>query len=174
MSPHVPVYFTLPMWLFMNLGDRAVLRELVENFPRRRGELWRPVRTGSVTEAGPGWDRPRCAGCSSGSSGVMGSAATLEVFWRPRRQVPRDGTCFDVLDSQANAAAYTRPSKASRPAVYPQVRMVALGECGTRARIGAAFDSSSVGERTLAVRLVPLVKPHLLLMADRGSPSFAL
>jgi hypothetical protein len=30
------------------------------------------------------------------------------------------------------------------------------------------------GERTLAARLVPLVKPHLLLMADRGFPSFAL
>ena len=171
---HLVVYFTLVMWLFMNLGYGAVLRELVENFPRGRGELWRPARTGSITKARARIGQAPLRWLFDRVAGVRGSAATPGVFWRGWRQVSMDGTCFDVPDSKANAAAYTRPSNASRPAPYPQVRMVALAECGTRALIGAVFDSFAVGERTLAARLLPLLKPDMLLMADRGFPSFTL
>ncbi|MFE9645088.1 transposase domain-containing protein [Streptomyces sp. NPDC006365] len=46
------VYFTLVMWLFTGQGYGGVLRELLENIPRRPGEKWtRPARTGSVTKA---------------------------------------------------------------------------------------------------------------------------
>jgi hypothetical protein len=46
------VYFTLTMWLFTGQGYAGVLRELLENVPRRVGERWtRPARTGSATKA---------------------------------------------------------------------------------------------------------------------------
>jgi hypothetical protein len=105
---------------------------------------------------------------------VTGSAATPGVFWREHRLMSMDGTCFDIPDSTANAAAYTRPSNGSRPAPYPQVRMVALGECGTRSLAAAAFASFAVGERTVARRLLPCFAPGMLVMADRGFPSHAL
>src|ERR1700744_5366224 len=48
-------------WVALNLArddDCQVLRELVEHWPRRAAEGWRPARTGSLTEArqrlGPG------------------------------------------------------------------------------------------------------------------------
>jgi hypothetical protein len=85
-----------------------------------------------------------------------------------------DGTLLDVPDSAANAAAYTRASNGNRPGPYPQVRLLALVECGTKAMIGAVFDSFAVGERTLARRLLVHLREGILLMADRGFPAYEL
>ncbi|WP_406164016.1 transposase domain-containing protein [Streptomyces sp. NBC_00882] len=157
---HLVVYFTLTMWLFTHLGYGAVLRELVENFPLRKGELWRPARTGSITKARARIGQAPLRWLFNRVAGVRGTRATPGVFWRELRAMSMDGTCFDVSDSSANAAAYSRPSNGSRPAAYPQVRMVALGECGTRSLAGAVFDSLAVGERTLARRLLPYFAPR--------------
>ncbi|MGW4065900.1 transposase domain-containing protein, partial [Amycolatopsis sp. NPDC004747] len=130
------VYFVLAMWLFTGYGYGLVLRELVEHWPRRARETWRPARTGSLTEArqrvGPGplrllFDRV---------SGASGTAATPGAFWRGLRLVSMDGSLFDVPDSKANAAAYTRAANGNRPGPFPQVRLLALVECGTKAMIG--------------------------------------
>nr|QIY75336.1 IS4 family transposase [Streptomyces sp. RLB1-33] len=168
------VYFVLTMWLFTGAGYGLVLRELVEHWPRGRGEEWRPARTGSLTLArqrvGPGplrllFDRV---------AGVSGSPATPGAFWRGLRLASLDGSLFDVPDSEANAAAYGRASNGNRPGPYPQVRLLALVECGTKAMIGAVFDSFAVGERTLARRLLVHLHTGMLLMADRGFPAFGL
>ena len=168
------VYFVLTMWLFTGSGYGLVLRELVEHWPRRAGEGWRPARTGSLTEArqrlGPGplrllFDRV---------AGVSGSAATPGAFWRGLRLTSLDGSLFDVPASEANAAAYGRSVNGHGPGPFPQVRLLALVECGTKAMIGAVFDSFAVGERTLAHRLLVHLRGGMLLMADRGFPAFDL
>ncbi|PZT73671.1 MULTISPECIES: IS4 family transposase [unclassified Streptomyces] len=168
------VYFVLTMWLFSGDGYGLVLRELVEHWPRRAREVWRPARTGSLTTArarlGAGPLRllfDRVAGCT-------GTAATPGAFWRGLRLTSMDGTLLDVPDSEANAAAYTRASNGNRPGPYPQVRLLALVECGTKALIGAVFDSFAVGERTLAARLLVHLREGILLMADRGFPAYEL
>lgn len=171
---HLVVYFTLTMWLFTHLGYGAVLRELVENFPLRKGELWRPARTGSIAKARARIGQAALRWLFDRVAGVRGTRATPGVFWRELRVMSMDGTCFDVPDSSANAATYSRPSNGSRPAAYPQVRMVALGECGTRSLAGAVFGSFAVGERTLGRRLLPYFAPGMLVTADRGFPSFTL
>lgn len=168
------VNFVLTMWLFTGYGYGLVLRELVENWPRRARENWQPATTGSLTLArarlGPGplrllFDRV---------AGATGTPATPGAFWRGLRLASMDGTLLDVPDSKANAAAYTRSSNGSRPAPYPQVRLLALVECGTKAMIGAVFDSFAIGERTLAKRLLHHLGPGMLLMADRGFPAYDL
>ena len=168
------VYFTLAMWLFTSVGYGGVLRELVEHWPLKRGEKWRPASTGSLTKArsrlGAGalrvlFDRVR---------GAQGTPATPGVFWRNLRLTSLDGTTFNVPDSAANSAAYTRPVTEARQGPYPQVRLLALVECGTLAVIAAVFDSLAVGERTLATRLLPVIERGTLLLADRGFPSYGL
>ncbi|MDX2949111.1 hypothetical protein PV383_48265, partial [Streptomyces caniscabiei] len=62
----------------------------------------------------------------------------------------------------------------ARQGPYPQVRLLALVECGTLAVIAAVFDSLAVGERTLATRLLPMIERGTLLLADRGFPSYDL
>jgi hypothetical protein len=107
-------------------------------------------------------------------AGVSGSPATPGAFWRGLRLASLDGSMFDVPDSEANAAAYGRASNGNRPGPYPQVRLLALVECGTRAMIGAVFDSFAAGERTLARRLLVHLHTGMLVMADRGFPAFGL
>jgi hypothetical protein len=168
------VYFVLAMWLFTGQGYGSVLRELVENWPRRVGEVWRPARTGSITKARARLGAGPLRLLFDRVAGATGTPAMPGVFWRGLRLVSWDGTLFDVPDSAANAAAYSRSGNGNRPAAYPQVRLLALVECGTRAVIGAVFDSFAVGERTLATRLLPRLHAGMLLMADRGFPSFDL
>lgn len=51
---------------------------------------------------------------------------------------------------------------------FSQLRLVALGECGTHAVIAAQMDSSTVGEVTLAKKLVAGLRPGMLYLDDRG------
>jgi hypothetical protein len=53
-----------------------------------------------------------------------------------------------------------------------RARVVALAECGTHAFVAAAFGAYSVGEKTLANRLYPRLRPEELLTADRNFYSF--
>jgi hypothetical protein len=46
--------------------------------------------------------------------------------------------------------------------------VVALAECGTHAFVAAELDAYAVGEKTLAQRLYPRLRPDELLTADRG------
>ncbi|MGW1258942.1 transposase domain-containing protein [Streptomyces sp. NPDC002513] len=45
------VYFTLAMWLFTGQGYALVLREMVENIPRRAGGRRRAANAGSLAVA---------------------------------------------------------------------------------------------------------------------------
>lgn len=168
------VYFTLAMWLFTGSGYGSVLREMVENLPRRGGEEWRTANSASITKARARIGAAPLRLLFSHVAGPVGTAATPGVFWRGKRLASMDGTTLDVPDSAANAAAYARPSSGSGPGPYPQVRLLALVECGTRALIGAVFDSAAVGERTLARRLLHYFGAGMLVLADRGFPSYRL
>jgi hypothetical protein len=83
------------------------------------------------------------------------------MFWRGRQLVPLDGTLFDVPVSDANTAYFGGSSSGEQRADYPQARMVALGECGTHAMVGAASGPYATGERTLAHRRTTDQPSHL-------------
>ncbi|MFG2940080.1 IS4 family transposase [Streptomyces sp. NPDC048282] len=93
-----------------------------------------------------------------------------DAFWRGLRLTAVDGTVFDLPSGRHNEAAFDVPTGGSRP----QARLVALAECGTLALAGAAFDSIAVGERILFERLLDRLAPGMLLLADRGFPSYGL
>ena len=57
---------------------------------------------------------------------------------------------------------------------YPQMRVVALIACGTRALLGAAIGPLADGEQKLAATLTGCLQPGMLLLADRGFWSLAL
>ena len=96
---------------------------------------------------------------------------------RDWRLLAIDGFEVDVPDTPANAAefAYSGASKdglAGQRSAFPKARVVALAECGTHAFLAAEVDSSGVGERELAGRLVGRLQPGELLSADRNFYSF--
>jgi len=53
------------------------------------------------------------------------------------RLVAFDGLTVDVPDTAVNAAAFGRPGGGLGAGAFPQVRVVALAECGSRALMGA-------------------------------------
>lgn len=79
-----------------------------------------------------------------------------------------DGTLLEVPASGANVAALGR----QRGTHYPQIRLVALVACGTRAVLGAALGAAA--ERELAGELLGALGKGMLLLADRGFFSFDL
>jgi hypothetical protein len=114
-----------------------------------------------------------------------------------------DGTTISVPDSPPNAAAFGRPGtgkKRRRPvknkqagtgrgqqdgpdgagpdaAAGPQLRLVTLLACGTRALLGAAFAGvrgKGTGEQALARSLLGSLRPGMLLLADRNFYGYPL
>jgi hypothetical protein len=72
----------------------------------------------------------------------------------------------DVPDSEANAAAFARPSNHYGPGPFPQIRLLLLSACGSHAVVDAVVASSEQAERTLAEDLLPSVEADLLLLHD--------
>ena len=98
-----------------------------------------------------------------------------ESFLAGRRLVAIDGTTLDVADSAANDEFFGRPgtSKGERSA-FPQVRVVALAECGTHAIFDAELGTYAESEMALSKVLVDRFEAGMILLADRGFCSFDL
>lgn len=163
------VYFVLGLCLFRGLGYPAVLRQLVAGLEQRL--------------AGAGWEFPSPTALSRlrGRLGEAPFAALLGRLVSPLAAaggpgsrvcgllaVGWDGTLLEVPASAANVAALGR----QRGTHYPQVRLVALVACGTRAVLGAALGAAA--ERELAGELLGVLGKGMLLLADRGFFSFDL
>jgi hypothetical protein len=104
-------------------------------------------------------------------AGPVGVDTSTGVFWRGLRLVSIDGTSLETPDSTANAARFGRPTgKDDHQGAFPQVTLVALAECGTRALIGAAFGGYHTGEQDLARALAGSMTADMLVLADRNFP----
>jgi len=90
------------------------------------------------------------------------------------RLVTVDGMCLDLPDNQENGAEFGYPGNDGGRGPFPQIRVVGLGECGTRAVLGAATSPLATGEQPLARRLLPKLSPGDLLLADRNFLSHGL
>ena len=102
--------------------------------------------------------------------GVLAGAGTPGAFAFGLRLVAWDGTGLDAADTPANAAAFGVTRGGS-----PQLRLLALTECGTRAVIDAVFDGAEkASEHVLARRLLASLAPGMLLLADRNFPGHEL
>jgi hypothetical protein len=73
-----------------------------------------------------------------------------------------------VPDTVDNGREFGYPSNDQQRGPFPQVRVVALGECGTRAVLGAVLGSLAEGEQKLTRQLVTELRPGDLLTADRN------
>jgi hypothetical protein len=89
------------------------------------------------------------------------------------RLVAFDGLTMDVPDTVDNAGTFGRPGGGAGVGAFPQVRVVALAECGSRAVMGARCAGISTGEQTLAEDLLPLLGTGMLVVADRNFLSHA-
>lgn len=176
----VTVYFVLALALFMDMGAGRVMRKLA-------GTLAWAAR--GVAVAVPSEEALSNARARLGSAplrllfeqaaGPLAGPGMAGAFWRGLRLVSLDGTTVDVQDTEANWERFggpsTRePSGRKLRGAFPQARLLALAECGTRALIAACCGSYSTGEKTLARQLLPRLAPGMLLLADANFACYEL
>lgn len=167
------VYFTLAMWLFAGAGYDTVIRNLVEGLAWTRAGWgdWRVPSTGSITKARARLGARPLELLFRSVAGPVGTQASAGVFWRGRRLVSIDGTSLETPDSDDNATEFGRPTgKDGHVGAFPQLSLVALAECGTRALIDAAFAGYHTSEEDLARALAPSMTGDMLVLADRNFP----
>lgn len=100
---------------------------------------------------------------------------TPGAFYRGLRLMGIDGTVLDVPDSDANAAAFGRPSAGPRgDGAFPQVRKLSLVELGTHVEVAFVARSIAHGEQSMVGPLLGHLGPDMLLLWDRGFFSYAL
>ena len=100
---------------------------------------------------------------------------TPGAFYRGLRLVGLDGTVYDVPDSQANAAAFSRSSAGPRgDGAFPQVRKLSLVELGTHVELAFVARSCSHGEQSMVGGLLRHLTAEMLLLWDRGFFSYDL
>lgn len=170
----VVVYFVLALALFASCGYRRVWAKLGSGLAplalaapgssaltqARRRVGAKPLRRLFEVLAGP-----------------VARPGTPGAFWRGLRTVIIDGTLLAVPDDAAVTGRYGKRSGATLSWGYPQARLLALVECGTRAILAATFGpeiGNGTGEKSYARDLVGGLRADMLLLADAGFDSAAL
>jgi hypothetical protein len=168
------VYFTLALWLYAGSGYDTVIRNLVDGlaWTRTGWGQWQVPSTGSITKARARLGPRPLELLFHAVAGPVGTPSTPGVFWHGLRLVSLDGTSLEVPDSPTNSEQFGRPTgRHDRQAgAYPQITLVALAECGTRALINAAFSGYHTSEQELAHTLTPSMTADMLILADRNFP----
>ena len=175
---HLTVYYVLAMTLFSSAGYEEVMRSLTEGLAWAsdgEDEYGLPSQV-AISKARARLGPEPLAELFTRACVPLGTEATPGAFYRGRRLLAIDGTTIDVADTVANAEVFGRAGTGRGDgSAFPQLRVLALGECGTHAVVAAAMDSYDVGEVTLAKGLVTAaLGPGMLVLADRGFTAFPL
>ncbi len=174
------VYYVLALAMFMDMGGARVMRKLA-------GTLAWAARGVSVvipSEEALSKARTRLGPTPlrllfEAVAGPLAGPDTTGAFWRGLRVTSLDGTTLDVQDTEANWERFGGPTTKNEQGQrlrggFPQMRLIALAECGTRALIGAALGPYSTGEKTLTADLLTRLDAGMLVLADRNFPGYQL
>lgn len=171
------VYFVLGLCLFSGMAYRQVLEELAAGLGGvLRAAGWRvPASTALTGLRRRLGARPfellfwrLCGALSPGRAPWSHICGLLAVAW--------DGTTVAAPASGQNVAAFGR-LRGSKGGHYPQLRLVTLIACGSRALLGAAAGpvrGRGTGEQARARDLLGCLGAGMLLLADRNFYGYRL
>ncbi|MBT2454824.1 IS4 family transposase [Streptomyces sp. ISL-86] len=171
LPPRVVVYFVLAMCLFSGQGYEEVARLLTEGlaWARRWSGSWQVPTPGAISRARVRLGPEPLKALFEQTAGPVATESTAGAWYGRWRLVAVDGTTFDAPDSEENDARFGRPkTHRGERSAFPQVRVVALAECGTHAITHAALGPFTTAESVIARELFDALGPRDLLMADRG------
>src|SRR5260221_6651365 len=107
-------------------------------------------------------------------AGPLAGEERERAFVSGMRLVAVDGMCLDLPDTPENGAEFGYPGNDAGRGPFPQIRVVGLGECGTRAVLGAGMSPLAAGEQRVTRQLLGKLAPGDLLLADRNFLSHGL
>lgn len=106
--------------------------------------------------------------------GPASAIRTAGARWAGMLVVAIDGTCLDVPDDPATRARLGKGANQYTAASgYPQILLVALVACGTRAVLDAVFGPRTHGETIHGRRLMRSLHTGMIVLLDRGFASNA-
>ncbi|MEU4449665.1 IS4 family transposase [Actinosynnema sp. NPDC050801] len=175
LPPRVVVYFVLAMCLFSGQGYEEVARLLTEglSWAARWSRPWRVPTTAAISRARVKLGPAPLKALFEQVAKPLAEPTTRGSWYRSWRVLAVDGTTFDAPDTPENVERFGRPGSGRAAArgdraAFPQVRVVAVAECGTHAIVAATLGPITKAEATLAQDLLPGLGRGELLIADRG------
>jgi hypothetical protein len=153
----VVVWLVLAMALFSGQAYEEVARLLAGGlgWARRWQQWFRVPSTPAIAKARARLGAEPLARLFVEVARPLASPDTTGAWYRGWRLLAVDGTTVDVADTPANDQAFGRPkTHRGEQTAFPQVRVVAVAECGTHAIIDAAMGPLAKGETTLAAGLL--------------------
>ena len=160
----VGVYFVLALCLFPALGYREGVGEAHRHDSRAKSPSEKAL-----------WDLRRRLGAAPLQAlfevlaGPVAQPGTPGVRFGRYRTVAFDGcVSFKVADTDRNRSWLGKLKASLGVTGYPVMRLMTLVETGTRALLGAVFGPPGIGETDYARKLLALLGPDMLVLADRG------
>ncbi|MGH3511776.1 MAG: IS4 family transposase [Candidatus Dormibacteria bacterium] len=171
---HVVVYYVLALNLFFGDAYEEVMRQLVNGlrFLGNWRDNWTVPTPSALSQARTRLGEAPLKVLFERIAVPMARAGTHGAWCAGLRVMALDGLVLDVPDTPVNDEAFGRSGNATTPSPFPQVRLVALAECGTHAVVDAAFGPVTTGEQTLAEALITRFTAGLLVVADRNFYSY--
>jgi len=106
---------------------------------------------------------------------LLAQPGTRGAFYHGYRLMGIDSTVCDLPDTEANEAAFGRPSGGHRgPGAFPQLRKVSLVELGTHVETAFVLKPCRRGEMVAVPALLKRLPTDALLLIDRGFFSYSL
>lgn len=170
------VYYVLAMALFSEASYEEVMRQLVEGLSWASGweRVWEVPSKAAIFKARQRLGPEPLELLFGAVAKPLAGKRTRGAFYRGLRLMSLDGTTLDVADTAENEAAFGRPAsqRGHRVSAFPQIRLVALAECGTHAITSASLGPCTSSELELAEELLGWLQPGMLCLADRYFYSF--
>lgn len=170
--PHeVLVYFVMAMCLYANVAYEEVLRLVVEGLRHLLGDQELGgliVSKGAISQARTQVGAEPLKQLYLEQVQPHGPQDMAGVFYRGRRLMAIDGSCLEMPDEKANADYFGYPGASRGSSAFPQMRFVAMVECGTHTVCHANEGSYATSELALAGSVVDCADASMLVMADRN------
>jgi Insertion element 4 transposase N-terminal len=171
---HVVVYYVLALNLFFGEAYEEVMRQLVNGlrFLGNWRDHWKIPTTSAISQARTRLGEAPLKLLFERIAVPMARPGTRGAWFHGLRVMAIDGLVLDVPDTPANDEEFGRSGNEETPGPLPQVRLVALGKCGTDALVDAELGGVTTGEQTLAAQLIARFAPGMLVLADRNFYSY--
>ena len=171
---HVVVYYVLALNLFFGEAYEEVMRQLVNGlwFLGNWRDNWKIPTTSAISQARTRLGEAPLKLLFQRIAVPMARPGTRGAWFHGLRVMAIDGLVLDVAATPDNDKEFGRSGNDQTPGPFPQLRLVALGECGTHAVIDAELGGVSTSEQTLAAALITRFAPGMLVLADRNFYSY--
>jgi hypothetical protein len=170
--PHdVLVYFVMAMCLYGNIAYEEVLRLVIEGLRGLFGdeELDRTTVTkGAISQARSQVGVAPFKDLYHEQVRPIGPDDMAGVAYRGFRLMAIDGSSLDMPDEAGNAQHFGYPGASRGSPAFPQLRFVAMAECGTHTLCYANPGPYAISEAALAGSVIDRAEASMLVMADRS------